>query len=70
MDNYYVYITKLPGRIREYVTPCIDGYTVYISDELEQEQRIEAFHHAVRHVERGDFEKEDVQVIEHDARLQ
>lgn len=64
MDDVYTYLVRLPEQIDEMVVPCLDGYTVYIDQNLTAERRISAFHHAVRHILRGDFEKADVGQIE------
>ena len=64
MDDVYVYCIHLPDGIDEMVTPCADGYTVYISEQLDQEHRIRAYHHALRHIRKRDFEKTSVQMIE------
>ena len=32
MDDIYVYSVRLPDKIDELVTPCIGGYTVWLSD--------------------------------------
>ena len=63
-DNVYVYLVDLPDRVDEMVTPCFDGFTVYISSKLSYAGRVRAYHHALRHIERHDFEKFDVQEIE------
>lgn len=42
-----------------------DGtYTVLINAKLSQDGRVEAYEHALRHINNGDFEKTDVQSIE------
>lgn len=64
IGEYYVYCTPMPNSCREFVTPCIDGYTVYINEALTKTERIKAFRHAIRHIESGDFKKSDVQKIE------
>ena len=64
MDDVFVYCIRLPAGIDEMVLPCADGYTVYISDQLDQEHRIKAYHHALRHIRKRDIEKRDVQLIE------
>lgn len=68
-ENYvYVYlIDGMPPRTHEMVTPCADGYTVYIDAALDNEHRIKAYEHALEHIERGDFDMDniaDVQQIE------
>lgn len=67
MDNIYVYIVDLPDRIDEMVTPCADGYTVYLNARLSYTGRTRAYCHALRHIERNDWSKADVQMIESDA---
>ena len=67
MVDIYVYIVDLPGRVDEMVTPCLDGYTVYLNARLSYAGRVRAYHHAIRHIERNDFEKYDVQQIEEEA---
>lgn len=64
MAEVYVYIVDLPDRVDEMVTPCIDGYTVYLNARLTYAGRVRAYHHAMRHIERNDFEGFDIQEIE------
>lgn len=64
MAEVYVYIVDLPDRVDEMVTPCIDGYTVYLNARLTYAGRVRAYHHAMRHIERNDFERANVQEIE------
>ena len=65
MVNIYTYLIEMP--VREAVRPCSDGFTVYINAALSREQRERAYLHALRHIESGDFEKDDVQQIERGA---
>ena len=68
MDNIYVYFVSLPATtIHEIVLPCCDGYTIYIDDRLSHEQQVAAYRHALEHIRRNDFEKVDVDEIEHEA---
>lgn len=60
----YVYTIRLPDGIKEAVLSCAEGYTIYIDDRLDEEQRQKAFIHAMKHIERDDFHKDDVQEIE------
>ena len=64
MDDVYTYLVRLPDQIEEMVVPCLDGYTVYIDQNLTPERRISAFRHALRHIVQGDHEKADVVQIE------
>ena len=55
-ENYvYVYLVDMPPQTHEMVTPCADGYTVYIDASLDDKHRMEAYEHALRHIENGDF---------------
>lgn len=67
MDDIYVYTVRLPDGFREMVTPCLDGYTVYLDDRLDRTGRIREYRHAVRHIQNHDFERYGVQDIETDA---
>ena len=66
-EDIFVYMVALPGNVREAVTPCFCGYTVYINQNLTYEQRQKAFAHALKHIKNNDFEKSDVQSIEAQA---
>lgn len=66
-SDIYIYTVSLPVGINETVTPCADGYTIYLSDKLSAEKRMEAYEHAMHHINNLDFEKYDVQEIEADA---
>ena len=55
MDDIFVYMKQLPRNINEIVTPCHDGYTVYINEALSNEKRIDAYKHALRHINNNDF---------------
>lgn len=64
MGDVYIYIVDLPDRVDEMVTPCLDGYTVYLNARLSYAGRVRAYIHAMRHIERNDFERANVQEIE------
>lgn len=67
MAEVYVYIVDLPDRVDEMVTPCVDGYTIYLNAKLTYRGRVKAYMHAMKHVERKDWENDDVQQIEMEA---
>lgn len=67
MDDIFVYIVDLPDGIAEMVAPCFGGFTIYLNARLSYQDRVRAYTHAMEHVERNDFEKEDVQKIEAEA---
>ena len=67
MIEIYTYIVDMP--VDEAVRPCgAFSYSIYINARLSQKGRENAYIHALRHIENGDFEKNDVQTIETDAR--
>lgn len=56
-DDVYVYLRDdLPYSIHEIVTPCINGYTVYINNKLDDSGKLEAYNHALEHIDNGDFD--------------
>lgn len=63
MDDVYVYRVPMPGKIHEMVTPCEDGYTVYINDALDDASARAAYQHAVRHIRHHDFDA-DAQCVQ------
>lgn len=63
----YVYQVSLPDRINEIVTPCSDGYTVYIKESLDETSKRKALVHALKHIDNDDFHKDNVQQIEYQA---
>ena len=67
MAEIFVYIVDLPDRVDEMVTPCLDGYTIYLNAKLTYRGRVNAYMHAMKHVERKDWENDDVQQIEMEA---
>ena len=67
MDNVYVYLIDLPDRVDEMVTPCLDGYTIYLNAKLTYRDRIKAYMHALEHVRRNDWNKTEVQQIEYES---
>ncbi len=67
MYDTFIYVVNLPNGINEAVTPCIDGYTIYINANLSLEEQYKAYHHAMWHIQNDDFSKDNVQEIETDA---
>ncbi len=66
-DDIYVYLVDLPGSVTEMVAPCCGGFTIYLNARLSYQDRVKAYLHALGHVERNDWKKEDVQQIEKEA---
>lgn len=67
MVRLFTYLVKLPKGIKEMVTPCDDGFTIYIDESLDEYGQIEAFKHAITHIARDDFNKDNIQEIEQEA---
>lgn len=66
IPDIYVYFVHMPPKTYEIVLPCLDGYTVYIDESLDQQARLSRYRHAVKHIMDLDFEKQSgsVQRIE------
>ena len=56
MDNIFIYPIDAPTEIGEMVSPCLDGYTVYINQRLSNDGRKRAYRHALNHIRNNDFE--------------
>ncbi|MBO7726900.1 MAG: hypothetical protein J6S50_00455 [Oscillospiraceae bacterium] len=68
MDDIYVYLVDLPTTVPEMVAPCIGGgFTIYLNARLSYQDRVKAYLHALEHVTRNDWSREDVQQIEKEA---
>lgn len=57
LDRIFVYIVPLPDGVNEMVTPCLEGYTIYLSATLDDAQLIREYSHAVKHIDNGDFDE-------------
>ena len=69
MDDVYVYFEHLPDGIKEMITPCLGGYTIYLDPRQSFESMRDSYKHALSHSEHNDFEKGDVQEIETKAHM-
>ena len=72
LDDVFVYLNEdMPEGAREMVCPNPDGtYTVLINGSLRKEDQVRAFWHAIRHIQKNDFERVEeygVQAIEAEA---
>lgn len=72
LDDVFVYLNgDMPDSIAEAVSPNPDGtYTILLNGNLSKEKQVEAFWHAVRHIEHNDFERVEqygIQAIEAEA---
>lgn len=57
VDTNYVFVYLLDDMpVNEMVTPCAEGYTIYINAKLDHEHQVRAYEHALKHIEDGDFD--------------
>ncbi len=59
--------TKIPEHL---VKNADDSYTIFLNARLSQESRVKSYYHALRHIQKQDFEKQNVQDIEIQAHLE
>lgn len=63
-----VALLNMPTTTAETVTENSDGsFTIVINSRLSYERQLKAYSHALKHIESGDFEKQNVQSIEYQA---
>ena len=63
LDDLFVRI--VPNlSVNEMITPCENGDSVYIKEELPEEKKVEALYHAYVHKKNNDFTRNDIQDIE------
>lgn len=67
--DYNVQLIRFPSdKVHEVVTPNEDGsVTIFIDKNMTFEAQQKRFLHAIKHIENNDFEKDNVQEIEHRA---
>ena len=68
-EDVFVRCIKMPQKVKGFTLPGADGYNVYINEQRDQIGRIRAYRHEVEHINQGDYEKTDVQMIERAAHL-
>lgn len=64
--DYQIQLIKFPpGRVKEAVTENEDGsYTIFIEQNLSREEQQKKFLHALSHILKDDFSKENIHNIE------
>ena len=69
MTDYHVELIKFPSsKTHEAVTINEDGSaTIFLDQNDIKEQQQKSFLHALRHLHKGDFYKESVQMVEAEA---
>lgn len=61
-------IIDMDVLVGEQITANSDGsYTIFLNARLSYERQLEAYAHALRHIQENDFEKENADQIEVDA---
>ena len=64
----YVYLVELPGYCHEMVSVNEDGsHTIIVNSILSKEQQLEAYRHAVKHINCGHFEEGTADEAEREA---
>lgn len=66
-EDIYVHYYPLPGKLNEAVTICDGGYNVTIDPRQSHDGIVRSYRHALRHINKTDFDKHDVQQIEAEA---
>ena len=60
-----LFVRLVPNlSVNEMITPCENGYSVYIKEELPEEKKVEALYHAYVNKKNNDFTRSDIQDIE------
>lgn len=68
-EDIFVYLLNLPDGTKEAVSSNEDGtFSIFINSKLSRDGQLRAYEHALRHIQRNDFHKEDVQAIEYNVR--
>lgn len=68
MTDVYIYQIDMPRGFHEAVSPgWEDDCTVYVNSKDSIARRIKSVDHAIKHLKRDDFNKENVQQVEAEA---
>ena len=63
-----VFIINMDTKVREQITENADGsYSIFLNANLTQEQQIDSYIHAIKHILRQDFENHSADRIEYYA---
>ena len=64
----YVYLKEMPGYCHEMVSQNEDGsHTIIVNSILSREQQIEAYLHALKHIQYGHFDCGTADEVEREA---
>lgn len=68
MEEINVQLLDMDTKIPEHLVKNSDNsYTIFINARLSRENQLKSYCHALRHITKDDFYKEDVQMIESEA---
>lgn len=67
MDANVIY-ADLPASIKAYTVSCPDDtYTIVLNSRHSHEQLLISYSHELKHIENGDFDKDNANAIEKEA---
>ena len=65
MDNINIIYKNMDVLITEHIVENSDGsYTIFLNSRLTHERLLQAYKHALEHIHKQDFEKQDADAIE------
>lgn len=65
--DIFIYYVPLPDGINEAVLECSTGFTIYIDPRQSDAGILRSYKHAMKHIHKDDFSKDNVQDIESQA---
>ena len=68
LDDINVQILDMDTKVPEHlVKNNDDSYTIFLNARMSRENQIASYYHALKHIERNDYNMENVQEIEKNA---
>lgn len=68
LDDINVQILDMDTKVPEHlVKNNDDSYTIFLNARMSRENQIASYYHAIKHIERNDYNMENVQEIEKNA---
>ena len=68
LDDINVQILDMDTKVHEHlVKNNDDSYTIFLNARMSRENQIASYYHALKHIERNDYNMENVQEIEKNA---
>lgn len=63
--NVNCVVADLPAAIPAFVISDVDGvYTIVLNAHHTYERHLKAYHHEMKHIENGDYDKKNIDIIE------